>query len=107
MINFFTVIGCLIIFLIFVVLIRVIKGPSIVDRMMAVNVIGTKTTILLIIIGFIYDRIDMFIDLAITYAILNFISSLVAANYIKRKKDTIGNKFIPIREDNLRYKDTN
>ena len=71
----------------FLVLIRLVKGPSIVDRVMAVNILGTKTLILLLIIGEVYHRLDMFIDLALAYALLNFISSILTARFIKRRKD--------------------
>ena len=85
--DFFLFIGIGLLLLIFLVLIRLIKGPSIIDRVMAVNVLGTKTVILLVIIGQVYGRLDMFVDLALAYALLNFVSSLVAAKFIKRRKD--------------------
>lgn len=86
--DFFLMIGIGLLLLIFLVIIRLVKGPSIIDRVMAVNVLGTKTVILLVIIGQVYGRLDMFIDLALAYALLNFISSLVAAKFIKRRKDS-------------------
>ena len=54
-------------------------GPTAIDRIVAVNVIGTKTTVLLVIIGMIFERVGMFVDFALTYALLNFIGSLAAA----------------------------
>ena len=87
MIDFFTIIGLILLSMISLVLIRLVKGPSIVDRVMATNIIGTKTVILLLIIGLIYERVEMFVDLALTYALLNFIGSLAAARFIKRRRD--------------------
>ena len=86
--NFFLFTGVALITLMGVLLIRLIKGPSIVDRVMATNVIGTKTVIILMIIGQWFDRLDMFVDLALTYALLSFISSIAAARFIKRRRDT-------------------
>ena len=87
MTDLFTIIGVILLAMIFLVLIRLVSGPSIVDRVMATNIIGTKTVILLLIIGLIYQRVDMFVDLALTYALLNFIGSLAAARFIKRRRD--------------------
>lgn len=63
---------------------RIIAGPTAIDRIVAVNVIGTKTTVLLVIIGMLFERVDMFVDFALTYALLNFIGSLAAARFLDR-----------------------
>jgi len=79
---------------------RTIHGPTALDRIMGVNVIGTKTTILLLIIGTIYHRVDMFVDIALAYAMLNFIVTIAASRYFHRRnlaKD-YGYRFRP--EDN-------
>jgi len=64
----------------FVSLYRGIEGPGIFNRIIAVNVIGTKTIVLLVLIGFIYGRPDFF-DIALVYAILNFILTIAATRY--------------------------
>ncbi|MCF6314452.1 MAG: monovalent cation/H+ antiporter complex subunit F [Verrucomicrobiales bacterium] len=63
-------------------------GPTAIDRIVAVNVIGTKTAVLLIFIGTIYPggRVEMFVDFALAYGLLNFIGSLAAARYFHRSK---------------------
>lgn len=65
---------------------RGIFGPTILDRMIGVNAIGTKTTVLLILIGLLYGRLDMFVDIALAYALLNFIAVLAAARYFQKRK---------------------
>jgi len=79
--------------LIALVFYRVAAGPTVIDRIVAANIVGTKTTLLLVLIGTIFGplspdghlgRVDMFIDLALTYALLNFIGSLAAAKYFRR-----------------------
>ena len=82
--NALIIIGCLLIALMLPLLYRAVVGPTTIDRMIGVNIIGTKTTILLLIIGLIFHRIDMFIDLALTYALLNFLASLAAARLVER-----------------------
>jgi len=54
-------------------LVRAFKGPTLYDRILAVNNFGTKTVLLLAIIDFIAGRPD-FLDIAIVYALINFIS---------------------------------
>ena len=84
-------IGCLLIGLMLPLLYRAVVGPTTIDRMIGVNIIGTKTTILLLIIGLLFHRIDMFIDLALTYALLNFLASLAAARLLERLDTSNGN----------------
>lgn len=84
--HFFINIGTVILLLMFLTLYRVIKGPTTIDRLVGVNVIGTKTTILIIIIGSVLGRVEMFVDIALTYALLNFITSLAAARFFQRHR---------------------
>ena len=63
---------------------RVMRGRTIYDRMIGVSVAGTNTVILIILVGHIYGRLDMFVDIAIAYAMLNFASALVVAKYLDR-----------------------
>ncbi|MBT4090332.1 MAG: pH regulation protein F [Deltaproteobacteria bacterium] len=65
---------------------RAVFGPTILDRLIGVNAIGSKTTALLILIGLLYQRVDMFVDIAIAYAMLNFIAVLAAARYFQKRK---------------------
>lgn len=66
---------------------RAIFGPTVLDRMIGANAIGSKTVVLLIIIGFVYRRVDMFVDIALAYALLNFIAVLAASRYFQKRKD--------------------
>jgi multicomponent Na+:H+ antiporter subunit F len=67
-------------------LFRAIYGPTVLDRIVGANAIGSKTVVLLLLIGFIYGRIDMFVDIALAYALLNFIAILAASRYFHKKK---------------------
>ena len=69
------------------VLYRVATGPTAIDRIVAVNVIGTKTAVLLVVIGTLFGRVEMFVDFALAYALLNFIGSLAVARYFHRIKN--------------------
>ena len=65
---------------------RAVAGPTVLDRLIGVNAIGSKTTALLVLIGLIYKRVDMFVDIALAYAMLNFIAVLAASRYFQKKK---------------------
>ncbi|MGH7392364.1 MAG: monovalent cation/H+ antiporter complex subunit F [Candidatus Rokuibacteriota bacterium] len=70
--------------LVAVYLYRVAAGPTIFDRILGLSGFGTKTTVVLLLVGALYGRIDMFVDLAFAYALLNFVGSLAAARYFER-----------------------
>ncbi|MDQ7815841.1 MAG: monovalent cation/H+ antiporter complex subunit F [Melioribacteraceae bacterium] len=65
---------------------RVIKGPTVFDRLLGAGAIGTKTVVLILILGLLFKRLEMFVDIALAYAILSFISSLIVAKYFSTEK---------------------
>ena len=71
---------------------RAVFGPTVPDRMLGVNAIGSKTTVLLILIGAIYRQVDMFVDIALAYATLNFIAVLATSRYFQKMKGLYDSK---------------
>jgi multicomponent Na+:H+ antiporter subunit F len=65
---------------------RAVFGPTVLDRLLGTNAIGSKTVVLLVLIGLIYNRVDMFVDIALAYAMLNFIAVLAASRYFQKRK---------------------
>ena len=65
-------------------LIRAISGPSVYDRVLAVNMFGTKTVLLLSVIAFLFGRPD-FLDLALAYALINFIGVLAVLEFFRAR----------------------
>ena len=65
-----------------VALVLLCKGPSLYDRVLAANMFGTKTVLLIAVIGFVTGRPD-FVDIAIVYALLNFISTIVILKFFR------------------------
>ena len=61
-------------------LVRAIKGPPLFDRILAVNTFGTKTVLLIAVLGFLTGRPD-FLDLAIVYALMNFIATIAVLRF--------------------------
>ncbi len=66
-------------------LFRVFQGPTIYDRMNGLGVIGADTILLLVLFGYMDKRPDMYVDIAISYAILGFICSVIVAKYMGGK----------------------
>ena len=81
--GFFLSIGVGLFVLVLFVLYRVVYGPGVFNRIAAISAIGTKTLVILLIMGFIYNRVDMFVDISMVYALLNFIGTLAAAKYLE------------------------
>lgn len=61
---------------------RAAKGPTVFDRIVAVNMFGTKTVLLIAVIGFLTGRPD-FLDLALVYALMNFIGVIAVLRFAK------------------------
>ena len=61
---------------------RAILGPTVYDRLMAVNTFGTKTVLLIAVLGFLTERPD-FLDLAIVYALINFIGTIAVLQFFE------------------------
>ncbi len=65
-------------------LIRAVLGPTVYDRVLAVNMFGTKTVLLLSVIAFLAGRPD-FLDLALAYALINFIGILAVLHFFANR----------------------
>lgn len=63
-------------------LIRAVKGPTVFDRILAVNNMGTKTVLLIAVLGFLTGRPD-FLDLAMIYVLINFIGTIAILKFVK------------------------
>ena len=59
---------------------RAAAGPTVFDRILAVNMFGTKTVLLIAVIGFLTHRPD-FLDLALVYALMNFIGVIAVLRF--------------------------
>lgn len=71
--------------LIGVYLYRVLQGPTIFDRVLGLNGISTKAIILLVLMGVMFERVDMFIDISTGYALLNLVGAIAVAKYLEQK----------------------
>jgi multicomponent Na+:H+ antiporter subunit F len=81
---FAIIMGASLLVLMIPILYRIIMGPTGFDRILGANVIGTKTAVILVIIGTLFERVEMFVDFAIAYALLNFVGAIVVSRYFNR-----------------------
>ena len=63
-------------------LVRLFAGPSLYDRVLALNAFGTKTVLLIGLVGFVTDRPD-FMDIALLYALINFVGTIAALKFFR------------------------
>jgi len=84
----FVAVAALIVAVIASLLARVMVGPTIFDRVVALNGVGTLIPVLMVMTGMIYGRVDMFVDLALALYLLNLFTTLLIARYIRQKAET-------------------
>lgn len=65
-------------------LIRVLRGPSLLDRIAAADAIGVMMTVVLALVGLLFERV-IFLDIAIVYALLLFADTLIVARFMERR----------------------
>lgn len=78
----FEVGGAAIVVAMLLAFVRAIFGPTIYDRILSVNIFGTKTVLLIGLWGFITERPE-FLDLALVYALLNFIGTIAVLKFFE------------------------
>lgn len=66
-------------------IVRAIRGPTVFDRVIGLNGMGTKIPVLLVLVGLSYERMDMFVDLALALFLLNLFTTLLIAKYVEEK----------------------
>ena len=81
MIEYFSPVAFILVALVFLAMVRLIRGPTPADRVVAVDTVNTLIVAVLILLGVVYRQI-IFIDVAIVYALLSFVSTLFMAKYI-------------------------
>lgn len=78
----FAVAGCALLAALALVVVRAILGPTVFDRVLAANTVGTLAILLLAVIGFLTGRPE-WLDIAITYGLLNLIGTLAVLNFFR------------------------
>ena len=66
-------------------LIRAFKGPTVYDRVLATNALGTKTVLFVALLGFLWGRPD-FLDIALVYALVNFVGTVAVLKLVQEAR---------------------
>ena len=80
----FMIIAIVLVVLMFVCFARILLGPTMPDRVVALDTINTLVMAFLVILGAAFNAI-IYIDVAIVYALLSFVSTLFISNYLEAK----------------------
>jgi multicomponent Na+:H+ antiporter subunit F len=83
--DFFLLVIIILSILVLVYLYRVVQGPTVFDRVLGLNGISTKAIILMVVIGAVYDREEMFVDISTGYALLNLVGALAIAKFLEQR----------------------
>lgn len=66
---------------------RVVTGPTVYDRFLGVGLSGTTAVFAMALLGFWFERPELFSDILLSYGLLNFIGVVAAAKYLEKRKD--------------------
>jgi len=65
---------------------RVVRGPTVWDRLSGLSLIGTKTIVLLLVLGALEDAPDDFVDITLAYTLVAYVGTLALAKYFELKE---------------------
>lgn len=65
---------------------RGFKGPTAYDRILVMNSAGTKAVLVVALLGFVYQRPEIILDIALVYAILNFLATVAILKFVRHKR---------------------
>jgi multicomponent Na+:H+ antiporter subunit F len=85
--TFFLYVLLSLVAIILVYLYRVVRGPTVFDRLLGLNGISTKAIMLLVIIGTLYERVHMFVDVAVGYALLNLVGTIAFTKFFEHRAE--------------------
>ena len=74
--------GAAVIIAMAIAIVRLILGPTVYDRILAVNVFGSKALLLIAVLGFLTDRPE-FMDIALVYALISFVATIALMKFFK------------------------
>ena len=85
----FIIISIVILVAIAVGLLRAFRGPTLYDRVLAVNMIGTLTVLMVAVLGFMTGRPE-FLDIALVYVLISFVSTIAVLRVVALRSGTTG-----------------
>jgi multicomponent Na+:H+ antiporter subunit F len=70
-------------------LVRAFRGPTLYDRVLAANMIGTLTVLMVAVLGFMTGRPE-FLDIALVYVLISFVSTIAVLRVVSSRNSTTG-----------------
>jgi len=70
-------------------LLRAFRGPTLYDRVLAANMIGTLTVLMVAVLGFMTGRPE-FLDIALVYVLISFVSTIAVLRVVTNRASTAG-----------------
>lgn len=67
-------------------LVRAAAGPTVYDRILALNALGTKTVVLVAVLGSFAGSPEFFLDTSLVYALINFIATVSILKFVEFKR---------------------
>ena len=83
LLNIFIISCILLTIMIFFSFYRAYRGPTPADRVIAINIIGTKTVVIIALVSYVYSM-EFFLDVALVYALISFIAQVGIAKYLEK-----------------------
>lgn len=74
----------------FLCLYQAVRGPTIQDRLISVNIVNTKALVVLMLLFFVIGDVDMYLDIALVYALLNFVVTVALSRYVETERGALG-----------------
>lgn len=74
----------------FLCLLQAARGPTIQDRLISINIVNTKALVVLLILFFVSGQPGLYLDIALVYALLNFIVTVALARYLETEVVSLG-----------------
>jgi len=69
-------------------LVAALRGPTVYDRILAVNVVGTLAVVLIAVLGFLMERPE-WLDIALLYALINFLGTIAVSKFVRYSQDRL------------------
>ena len=85
----FIVVSVVILVAIAMGLLRAFRGPTLYDRVMAANMIGTLTVLMVAVLGFMTGRPE-FLDIALVYVLISFVSTIAVLRVVSNRNSATG-----------------
>jgi multicomponent Na+:H+ antiporter subunit F len=65
---------------------RTVRGPTLFDRVIGLNGLGTKVPVVIVLLGLVAEQLEYFVDIALALLLLNLVTTLLFAKYVGERK---------------------